>query len=51
MKQVVWNKIGHVLSKNVFHETPKSFMKQSFEAGYMIKLDKTFKFHEKSFTV
>ena len=36
--------IGHVLSKNVFHETPKSSMEQSFKAGYMIKLDKTFEF-------
>ena len=38
--------IGHVLSKNVFHETPKSSTEQSFKAGYMIKLDKTFEFHE-----
>ena len=41
--------IGHVLSKNVFHETPKSSMEQSFKAGYMIKLDKTFKSHETKF--
>ena len=31
-----------LLSKNVFHETPKGSMEQSFKAGYMIKLDKTF---------
>ena len=47
MKQVFG--IGHVLSKNVFHETPKSSMEQSFKAGYMIKLDKTFEFHETKF--
>ena len=41
--------IGHVLSKNVFHETPKSSMEQIFKAGYMIKLDKTFEFHETKF--
>ena len=41
--------IGHVLSKNVFHETPKSSMEHSFKAGYMIKLDKTFEFHETKF--
>ena len=41
--------IGHVLFKNVFHETPKSSMEQSFKAGYMIKLDKTFKFQETKF--
>ena len=41
--------IGHVLSKNVFHETLKSSMEQSFMAGYMIKLDKTFEFHERKF--
>ena len=41
--------IGHVLSKNVFHETPKSSMEPSFKAGYMIKLDKTFEFHETEF--
>ena len=39
--------IGHVLSKNVFHETPKSSMEQKFKAGYMIKLDKNFKFFMK----
>ena len=47
MKQVF--EIGHVLSKNVFHETPKRSMEQSFKAGYMIKLDKTFEFHETKF--
>ena len=41
--------IGHVLSKIVFHETPESFMAQSFRADYMIKLDTTFKFHETKF--
>ena len=33
----------------MFHETPKSSMEQSFKAGYMIKLDKTFEFHETKF--
>ena len=47
MKQVVWK--GNVLSKNVFHETPKSSMEQSFKADYVIKLDKTFEFHETKF--
>ena len=35
-RKVSWSKlygIGHVLSKNVFHETPKSSMVQSFKAG------------------
>ena len=41
--------IGHVLSKIVFHETPKSSMAQCFRADYMIKLDTTFKFHETKF--
>ena len=41
--------IGLVLSKIVFHETPKSFMAQSFRADYMIKLDTTFKSHETKF--
>ena len=41
--------IGHVLSKIVFHETPKSSMAQSFRADYMIELDTTFKFHETKF--
>ena len=44
MKQVVWNRTCSI--QNVFHETPKSSMEQSFKAGYMIKLDKTFEFHE-----
>ena len=33
----------------LFHETPKSSMEQSFKAGYMIKLDETFEFHETKF--
>ena len=33
----------------MFHETPKSSMEQSFKAGYMTKLDKTFEFHETKF--
>ena len=33
----------------MFHETPKSFMAQSFSADYMIKLDTTFKSHETKF--
>ena len=41
--------IGHVLSKIVFHETPKSFMAQSFRADYVIKLDTTFKLYETKF--
>ena len=41
--------IGHVLSKNVLHETLKNSMEQSFKTGYMIKLDKTFEFHETKF--
>ena len=41
--------IGHVLFKIVFHETPKSFMTQSFRADYMIKLDTTYKSHETKF--
>ena len=41
--------IGHVLSKMVFHDTPTSFMAQSFRADYMIKLDTTFKSHETKF--
>ena len=50
--KVSWSKlygIGHVLSKNVFYETPKSSMEQSFKAGYVIKLDKTFEFRETKF--
>ena len=39
----------HVLSKIVFHETPKSFMAQRFRADYMNKLDATFKFYETKF--
>ena len=41
--------MGHVLSKDVFHETPKSSMEKSFKAGYMIKLDKTFELYETKF--
>ena len=33
----------------MFHETPKSSMEQSLKAGYMIKIDKTFEFHETKF--
>ena len=33
----------------MFHETPKSSMEQNFKASYMIKLDKTFEFHETKF--
>ena len=35
--------------KSVFHETPKSSMEQGFKAGYTIKLDTTFMFHETKF--
>ena len=35
--------------KKVFHETPKSSMEQRFKASYMIKLDKTFEFHDTKF--
>ena len=37
--------IEHVLSKIEFHETPKSFIEQS----YMVNLDTTFKFHRTKF--
>ena len=41
--------IGHVLSSTVFHETLKCSIEQSFKDGYMIKLDKTLKFHGTKF--
>ena len=47
MNQVVWNRTCAI--QNVFHETPKRSMEQSIKAGYMIKLDKTFEFHETKF--
>ena len=46
MKQVVGNR---TCSIQKLHETPKSSMEQSFKAGYMIKLDETFEFHETKF--
>ena len=43
MKQVLWNRTCSI--RKLVYETPKRSMEQSFKAGYMIKLDKTFEFH------
>ena len=47
MKQVVWNRTCSI--QKCVSQTPKSSIEQSFKAGYMIKLDKTFEFHETKF--
>ena len=45
------NGIGHALSEIEFHETPKSFIEQSFKVGFTTNLNTIFKLHRKSFTV